>query len=81
MDADTRLYLDTNFQQIYSRLETIEGRLNSLHTPAGCGLNERIRALELNEAHRKGMMAIIGTISGVVAGAIMGVLVNLFRRF
>lgn len=63
--------------QIHERLGSIEQKLTAVHTPSGCGLNERVRALELNEAHQRGVMVVIGSVAGMVASAIISFL---FKR-
>ena len=73
---------------ILARLGAIEGHLMvlsgdmgavklAMHTPNDCALTPRLLHLELAEARQRGMLAIVGTIAGLVAAGVVGVIIRL----
>ena len=65
-------YLRLRIDALYGLVDSMK---SNVHTAGACPLQGDIHTLQMAEAQRKGAITVIGAIAGLVAGAVMSVVV------
>lgn len=75
---ETREEMKTNHSRFDSKLETIDGRLDTLNSKVATNV-EKIGKLQETDATIKTKMGFIATISGMIGSALMGLIVFIIK--